>query len=154
MPATLLSKLAAKLPCQPGAWNVAVAPRAAGTPTGGSGSSCLGLLSSVRRQPQSLVKAPGGQRPGPASALLCTCLGPLGWQVAAAQGRAWPRKRCCSALRPEGFTHRVAKPLRMGMGWHLPPPHAAAGKDVNAGRPPGEGIPFPQRQGCQVGSGF
>ena len=68
-------------------------------------------------------KGPGGQRPGPVSALLCTCLVPLGSQVATTQGLAQEEV----LLSPE--SQRVhssgCKTSTDGYGMAPPSPHAA-----------------------------
>lgn len=87
-------------------------------------------------------KGPGGQRPGPVSALLCTCLVPLGSQVATTQG--WAQEEVLLSPESQRVHSSGCKTSTDGYGMAPPSPHAAAVKGVNAGLPPGKGIPFPQ----------
>lgn len=71
--AALLSELAAKLPCQPGAWNGAVSPGQQGHPRVALAVAAWTCQALSGGSSQRLVKAPSPrwireQRPGPASA--------------------------------------------------------------------------------------
>ena len=90
-------------------------------------------------------KGPGGQCPGPVSALLCTCLVPLGSQVAATQGRA--REEVLLSPESQRVHSLGCKTSTDGYGMAPPSPARCSCKGSKRWPPSRKGYSFPTATG-------